>query len=439
MKKQSLKIYALLLSLLMLLTALVVLPASAIEEPAPNPDDPNPQAPYDTIYYITDTADLSVYWPYIQQSVSYSYLFQEQNQNDFWDLITIGANLFASQNPTLQSMDDISDAIIVFEITKGIRLRTPSDLTYLNTLFASWETNGCMILFLSDTDEICYGNYGYNAFLDHVKVHANLDMMRYFMANFMNRVIIDSGGATINNSTFIISKNYCPSNVTDDYHFNTFAYYYLLPYLRYIYEEEIRIAQTPESTVYADNNIHILLDLGDGSYYDYIDNITIHTEAIGFEIAYFMDQRIYAVGYTKPDPAYEASWMQSIFALEENIESLCESFSLNLYDPINLISSIAVGCTTYVGGQGLATFPSTAMDIIDLMVIKDENGLVVYDNFPEGRCEITYKPYSYSSNPWMSEYDSLFGFYGYPNGDMIILPFFDLAGMSASDYNYYFA
>ncbi len=410
--KKNLRMFALILSVLMVFTTLIV-PVSA--------DDSLPPK----VYYFTDeTNDLHFTnnCLAIELVTDNFQIYRETNQQQFWGTIMNG-------DTPLQPIVITPNTKIIFEASQGIPADAFGDndeepINFLIDYFESLQSPNCQIMFICDTDESRFaGDIVFPRSL--VKLHVNTDLRTVFAANVIDE-IEDIHNGDLNNCVFLIDRNSCAElfmvgrqNMEPNACPNFYFYDYLITHLKKIASDE---SYSSFETMLNEKNITILCQYDVSSFIKLTDPnksmaYSIEVNPVrnindvysDIEAAMSISQTLVAtVSNTKPDVNKGILDFNAFKAMQESLELSDDQFFSFLYDETNYQfpnTDALNGVKTL--GRGLPAFPLFLCDTLmyDFMIEADLSG---YHNWNALRIPITHKAtIAYSPAGWI---DSSFFF-----------------------------
>ncbi len=408
MKKQSLKIYALLLSLLMLLT---VIPISA--------EDDEAVPPFNTVYYFTDNLDNTAVANNVQilQSSGYTVeLYFHADQSWFWEVISF--------IPQLAYCQEICNQFVIIEVAQGIPFYLDTDtndpVVLLKDAFEMFKEQGCLNLFICDTDESRWlideeyldpdeRDPGAVLLEECIDAHINTDLKTVFSYSVIEWAK-RNGSEDLSNCTFVLDRNSSSfalnstSETEIDPNFSYFFYDYLITELRNIYKTSVDSGPSL-AQILINNNIKIFCKISEHEFVQVSGGlvspiISTSSNDTAFYSYYLQNDYICYVGDSMPES--DKGYSDVLFALnlkqtltQEGYLFSEDDFPIYFYDEISAIpSSYITGAR--VLGHRMTTFPETFENILIDFVFDPENNSVQenlgpYHNWECGLCPITHK------------------------------------------------
>lgn len=355
------------------------------------------------LYYFSDTAHASSYCSRLSSSSasiinSYTLLPEDTpSWNEFIEFIEI---YYAAESYT-----QIRNAYVIFEMNGGLPRQTddpstsdeanPLFVSILSDMFAYWKEQGCQIMFICSTPEVLY--YNYNSFLDYVDIHVNTCGLEQFFLNVFYRVYLDCGSTNeIRNCTFIFDANLSSGMVGGTYQNCWFFRDYFMPYIRSIYESDIKNRDDGETEyaavrrILTEKNIQVIYHLNGNDYYDFVQNQTVTYNANNFYNDYLSNSHVYAIGTTQGGTAYSNSW---ISFLSNVAGTTGVDFPIYIYEKENNYISASYD-HIYKATESYSMLYDIIVDFLT-----DED-LTVYNN-AGGRCDVTYSDIGNEEDGWM--------------------------------------
>ncbi len=286
-----------------------------------------------------------------------------------------------------------ANSIIVFEI-RGISSMLPNDsnekadfLSYLNDsleyLFRGWQSDGCRIIFVNDTEEarmldinLDFYTSPYNSFLEYADVHINTDFFTLFIDTILFTHFHDgSNDMPIENFTFLMDTSYGTSieEFVGKWLFNEYL-------VKYIIMTDFR-----NFYVYRNNPIEYLNDKCiDFIFYNSNSDSLSDLGELLYEKS---EENLLAIGTSLIGNANAELWLEDVMQLREITDCEFEAYEYLFSDATDVIWSYEedVKMAWSVDALSLEAFWS----IFDALA--RDGDLSGFDNW-EGRCTVTYKP-----------------------------------------------
>lgn len=374
-QKKSLTIIAvLLLSLAIFAAPFTGITVAKANEVIPD----NPTFEHDKLFWFSDNSDsqadfnqLVLAFPQIDMEMYY-----KDTEEFYWNFI----NAFMANE-----FSDVEDAYVIFELYHGIENSLIGNVSLLYNVFNCFKNNGCKIMFICGTEELKF--YKQNDFLDFVDIHINTDLLTVFLSSLFYKVENDYGDTKFENVTFFIDT-YFSEHVEEGYLSCWFFKDYLMRFIRSVYREEIEFQFKKNYEILRENNIKIICDLGNGTYFDaaYGTFSASNAEDLSERIS---NDRFYAIGHTKLGSTYSQGW----YNLAEDLKTYFNPSMAGIY-VYNEAQYTFYDSSVYTQGSGLGLFSQIVSDFIY------GYSLTGYDNWP-GRCEVTHKDIDQSPSGWM--------------------------------------
>lgn len=373
-KKLFVFITALLLSLAILAVPFTGITIAKANEVIPD----NPTFEHDKLFWFSDNADSQTDF---NQLVS---AFPQIDMEMYYRPQDVFCNRFLTDFSAAQ-FSDVEDAYVIFELRSGINDWVSEDGCALYDVFEYFKGNNCKIMFICGTDELRF--YKQNDFLDFVDIHINTDLLTTFLSNIFYNVQLDYGDTKIQNVTFFIDS-YFSEGIEDGYLNCWFFKNYLMSFIRSVYREEIEFQFKKNYEILRENNIKIICNLADGTYYDaaYGRVRLSGVEELG---EYISNEWFYAIGSTRNGYIDSQEWydfaddLTAYFGLGKSKIYVYNEAQYPFYN-----SSV------YTQGSGSGLLPQIMSDFIY------GNSLTRYNNWA-GRCEVTYKDVLQGEGGWM--------------------------------------
>lgn len=321
---------------------------------------------YSKVYYFTDRADGEDYLDdVIIPAASSEGIFSDSVFFYDWSgsYTSFSTNLHSYVDA--ENHNNVFDALVIFDVQKltepgGDFSYAPADML---EVFSAFKSNGCEIMLILGVDEMRLQTC--NEFLDYVDFHVNTDAVFIFVNNLV-RVIEEfmAENASYESEEF---KNYsvCINSLADIDVRDWAMKDLIIPYLR----EKASLSDALEYDQ--------VLKQCEELYNVYWNT---NTSAV--------TDYIFALAFDVPDPSSIPQWGNMLAA----------SNDINLAFG-HLVGSVAWQEETGVYDGGI---PTVLWDTVDAAVgdFIAGNDLSGYQNWP-GRCEITYKPFSFSGESWL--------------------------------------
>lgn len=358
----------------------------------PYDDPPVPEDfPYDDVYFFTNRYDaltasnrlaagLSSRYP-----GSFDFHFQYYGEDDGF-----GMDFHRLSVPVKEN------SIIIFEI-QGIASLAPDgsndpneivdyllniDST-LGTLFGGWQSDGCRIIFVNDTEEarmldinLDFYTSPYNSFLEYADVHINTDFFTLFIDTILFTHFHDgSNDMPIENFTFLMDTSYGTSieEFVGKWLFNEYL-------VKYIIMTDFR-----NFYVYRNNPIEYLNDKCiDFIFYNSNSDSLSDLGELLYEKS---EENLLAIGTSLIGNANVELWLEDMMLLREMTDCDFGVYEYLFSDATDVIWSYEedVKMAWSVDALSLEAFWS----IFDALA--RDGDLSGFDNW-EGRCTVTYKP-----------------------------------------------
>lgn len=378
---------------------------------------------YDKLFWFSDNSEsqasfnqLALTFPQIDMEryyVEYSY---------FYDRFI---NAFLAEE-----FSDVEDAYVIFELRHGIENWISLSGCSLYSVFSHFNARNCKIMLICGTDELKF--YKQNSFLDFVDIHINTDLLTTFLSNIFYNVELACGDTQISYVTFFLDA-YFSEGIEGGYLNCWFFKEYLMRFIRSVYREEIEFQFKKNYEILRDNNIKIICDLGNGSYYDaaYGQISPSGVEELG---EYISNEWFYAIGGTRNGYLYSQEW----YDLADDLTAYFGSDKSEIY-VYNEAQYSFYSSSVYTQGSGSGLLSQIMSDFIY------GNSLTCYDNWA-GRCEVTHKDVLQGEGGWMRcfgipEQDSSFAelnpYLAFLDSWQIALNTAIQDGHEISDYDYY--
>ncbi len=423
-QKKSLTIIAVLL----LSLAIFAAPFTGVTVAKANVFDPigpdEPTFEYDKLYWFSDNSSSQTYF---QQLVS---AFPQINMQMYYKDYSVFYENFMIDFLS-NEFSDVEDAYIIFELRNGIDSWVSIAECSLYNVFENFKGNDCKIMFICGTDELRF--YNQNDFLEFVDIHINTDLLTIFLSSIFYKVQSDYNDTKIQNATFFIDA-YFSDNVQNGYLSCWFFKDYLLKFIRSVYREEIEFQGKKNYEILRENNIKIICDLGNGTYFDaaygtfYANNAEDLSERIS-------NDRFYAIGHTKLGNVYSQEW----YNLAEDLKAYFNPNMAGIY-VYNEAHYTFYDGSVYTQGSGLGLFTRIVSDFIC------GYSLTGYDNWV-GKCDVTHKDVPQGSGGWMycfglpdqnlTSFAEMNPYLAFLDAWQIVLSTEVKDGHEISDYDYY--
>ena len=355
----------------------------------PYDDPPVPEDfPYDDVYFFTNRYDaltasnglaagLSSRYP-----GSFDFHFQYYDADDVFgmddDLLSVSVKENSIVVFEIQGIDSMAHAYLWGEVT------FLSDLNdVLESLFGGWQSDGCRIIFVNDTEEVRmldvnldFDTSPYTEFLEYVDVHINTDFFTLFIDTILYNHFNDGfNDKPIENFTFLMDTSYGTS--VEEFVGNWLFNEYLVKYIKMTdLQTFIFFNGNPIEYLNFRNINFIFYDANSDSLSD-LGNLLYEKN----------EENLLAIGTSLIGNANAELWLEDMMLLREIMDCDFEAYEYMFADATDLIWSYEedVKMAWSVDALSLEAFWS----IFDALA-RDGN-LSGFDNW-EGRCTVTYKP-----------------------------------------------
>lgn len=186
---------------------------------------------YESVYYITDNRDFAQY----TDSAVYNAYQQYAYSLEFTQINILRENTPDVFKEFYQYALDITEpSIVIVELISriprpGSNSNEPIAVEYLLDAFTWLKSRNCKIIFISGNDEDIYQDAV--ELLDYVDVHVNVDFEYMMVKGIVTKIALNEDTDSF---YFIVDNTFC-NLVMRAYDFTD---RWLLPYIRYIYEDE---------------------------------------------------------------------------------------------------------------------------------------------------------------------------------------------------------
>lgn len=325
----------------------------------------------------------------------------------------------------------ISNAYVIFEIRRNL-LPTAYDpnysanatplLLHLVDFFDELKDRGCQIMFISSVHHVRMSGY-HEDLLANVDVHVDIAIWDRFVLTAMYNMW-NTPDHNLDNTTIILDE--CLSQ-EDTNGRRWFTYYYIKPFIRALYRDEIISDNLTTRQVLSDKNVKIIYYMGNGLYRDALNENAVAntTDDIYDFIQLTNNTRIFALGSSAMGYSALNDWLFDVNGIwEADDEVNLQAYVYNI-DGYNLSEYSRVKIT-----------PSNP-DVTDIMLafITDNTYEVEsFDNYSNGISDITYNyirgsHVNQSKTAWLMDFE--FGDSDFPS-------IWFQAVMGSEDYDYYF-
>lgn len=352
----------------------------------PSDDPPVPEDfPYDDVYFFTNRYDALTASNRLAAGLSSRYPGSFDFHFQYY-----GADVGLGMNFALLSVPVKENSIVVFEI-QGIASMVPDEsneivafLSALNdvleSLFGGWQSDGCRIIFVNDTEEVRmldvnldFYTSPYTEFLEYVDVHINTDFFTLFIDTILYTHFTND--KRIENFTFLMDTSYGTSieEFVGKWLFNEYLVKYII------------MTDLLNFYVYRNNPIEYLnfRNIDFIFYYANSDSLSDLGELL-YEKS---EENLVAIGTSLIGNANAELWLEDVMLLREITDCEFEAYEYLFSDATDVIWSYEedVKMAWSVDALSLEAFWS----IFDALA--RDGDLSGFDNW-EGRCTVTYKP-----------------------------------------------
>ena len=326
---------------------------------------------------------------------------------------------------------DISNAYVIFEIRRNLlpvaydpnysANATPL-LLHLVDFFDELKNRGCQIMFISSVHHVRMSGY-HEDLLANVDVHVDIAIWDRFVLTAMYNMW-NASGQHVENTTIILDE--CLSQ-EDANSRRWFTYYYIKPFIRALYRDEIMADDLTTMQLLDRKNIKIIYYIGDGLYRDALNENAVAntTDDIYDFIQLTNNTRIFALGSSAMGYSALNDWLFDVNGIREHCEEVdlrAYVYNFNGYD---------------LSEHSYAKVTPSDPDVTDIMlafITDNTTELESFDNYSNGISNITYNyicgsHVNQSKTAWLMDFE--FGDSDFPIGWM-------QAVMGSEDYNYYF-
>lgn len=405
----------------MILVLACIMPAiiAFADDGAEGPTDPPqpPQNSYEDLYYFSDNEKCSQRFVGFVSEFNDAYSASIQGHLIDWSASNGVSSITKVYNYlTPNGFPEIENSLVIFEVCNEACLQyflgyengmdeTEHDYAdtdnLLFTFFSELKGRNCKIMFICGFDEIKFMSH--NSFLEFADIHVNTSLFDNFMQNVIYRVQ-ESGRMDNRTVIFDFALSYgMDVNYGDKAINNSNFTTYFLTHFILTYMDELAQASGEAHRVFVDNGIKFLFYLGDGIFYDGVEDAVIseiEDDGYSYLSEYLSNEKVCVIGASwKGEDKLEELYTILDFAYRAGGSSADMEFYI--YNIANYSLNFINGYLVRTEGTNLSWFESTLNNIACDFI--DGNDLTVYDNWT-GRCDVTYKPVTFSPNGWFYDF-----------------------------------
>ena len=292
-----------------------------------------------------------------------------------------------------------SNALVIFDMSAGIMENHETTIDSeayftrrLKAIFCELKESNCKIMFICGTQEIRFSSPGearnsegnFNEFLDYVDIHINVSQFDPFYMSMIVKIEEETNGR---DATLIFDENSKLYDKVINYYQRKYRKDYFPVKGQYNSFEEYLYDSCNFQIIRYNNMDESFIDYDGFIWYDVSDLIRNNV--------------VYAIGMMNNE-SYFSNWIEKIN--HANTQMNYAKWSVFVYNQlsVNILDYNILG-TLYYSREYKYERYNIKMNYVIYDFIYGED-LTIYNN-RQGRCQITYRPFSSSEQEWLYDFE----------------------------------